>query len=87
MTPGLSVVSTHIVGLPAPRYTCSCSQFYSCAQISGIKRRSSEADTQNADLVMMPSHSFTFYRFLMGSVTNASHQMEKLLQDTGVEAI
>jgi nucleotide-binding universal stress UspA family protein len=27
------------------------------------------AEEEKADLIMMPSHSFTFYRFLMGSVT------------------
>jgi nucleotide-binding universal stress UspA family protein len=27
------------------------------------------AEEENADLIMMPSHSFTFYQFLMGSVT------------------
>jgi nucleotide-binding universal stress UspA family protein len=27
------------------------------------------AQEEKADLIMMPSHSFTFYRFLMGSVT------------------
>jgi nucleotide-binding universal stress UspA family protein len=28
-----------------------------------------EAEEEKADLIMMPSHSFTFYQFLMGTVT------------------